>query len=227
LAALFTAAGVARANTTFGTGYYTNLCGSGTAATSYSCDPGCDLSSGFCSSNNGGVVRWVCSGKWDQCIEAESQWGNNQDVTGVNCNKTVQISLFDKKCRREDGSWDTSCQLKGYMVWYSGECSANFTPMPTKQVNANEPISSTPTRTPALSPTASAAIQPTNTPTPTIQATRTPTPTPNPNPSITPAAVATTPNTGGWGGWKPLMLAALGAAGWQLRKTSNQIWKIN
>ena|SRR3989344_7411582 len=111
----------------FGTGNYTNLCDSGTAANFYSCDPGCNPQTGICESTNQGVVRYVCTGKWNQCLESESDWSNQKSLGTPGCEKTVQLSLFDKKCRREDLTWDTSCNLLGYMVWYSGECSGGGT----------------------------------------------------------------------------------------------------
>lgn len=184
--------GVAYAALNFGGGYYVNLCGSGTAATSYSCNLGCSPGSGSCTSSNMGVVKWVCSGKWNQCFESESQWTNQETMGNVSCDKTVQISLFDKKCRREDGTWDQSCSLLGYMVWYSGECGGN-TVQPT-------PVVFTPTNTPRVAPT----TRPTNTPMPRVTTTPKPTittaPTPtagsklatSPSPTLKPKPTATT-----------------------------------
>ncbi len=121
---LFMGIGVARisAGIGFGGGTYVNLCGSGTAANLYSCSPKCSLSTGVCSGQNNGVVKYVCNGRWDQCLEAESYWSNYAEIGKNSCGKTVQISVFDKKCRIEDGGWDPTCNLEGYMVWYSGDC---------------------------------------------------------------------------------------------------------
>jgi hypothetical protein len=121
---------VVSANLSYGSGYYTNLCDSGTSAKYYSCDFGCNPTLGSCKSGNNGVVKWMCSGKWDQCLASESGWNGYEDLGGVNCGTTVQLSLFDKKCRREDGTWDNSCKLLGYMVWYSGDCTAGFVKTP-------------------------------------------------------------------------------------------------
>ncbi len=153
----------ARAAISYGAGYYTNLCDSGTSAKFYNCDPGCNPSLGSCIGKNEGVVKWVCSGKWDQCLESESNWSNAESFNGMSCGKTAQISLFDKKCRRDDGSWDQTCVLKGYMVWYSGDCKSGMvvdTPKPTTTVVPTVKI--TPTKSVSLVPSA------TLTPTPTI-----------------------------------------------------------
>ena len=121
--------GVAKAAIAYGTGYYVNLCGGGTAAAQYNCNAGCSPTSGACESGNNGAVKYTCVGKWNQCVESESGWSGREEVGNPGCNRTVQLSLFDKKCRREDGGWDQTCQLLGYMVWYSGECGG-----PTPQV---------------------------------------------------------------------------------------------
>jgi len=167
--------GVVRAALTFGSGTYVNLCGSGTAATVYTCNQGCNPATGRCEGNNEGVVKWTCSGRWNQCLEAESEWANSQELGNVSCGRTVQISLFDKKCRMADGTWDTSCQLLGYMVWYSGDCgTSGGNPTPTAQLN--------PTNTPRVSPS------PTTTPTGTPRPTATPRPTQTVSPSPSPAS---------------------------------------
>ncbi|HBC72199.1 hypothetical protein A2379_00335 [Candidatus Amesbacteria bacterium RIFOXYB1_FULL_47_13] len=164
-AAFATGAAVNAAAINFGGGVYVNLCGSGTAASYYSCDPGCSIQTGSCQSQNEGVVKWICSGKWGQCLESESGWSNFEDVDSPGCSKTIQISLFDKKCRRQDNSWDESCKMLGYMVWYSGDCRT----------------STSPTVTPRLTPTPSAGP------------TRTPTPTTAPKPTTTPASKISSP----------------------------------
>lgn len=156
---------------TYGSGYYTNLCNSGTAATYYNCDPGCNPATGSCQSNNGGAVRWVCNGKWNQCLESESSWSDKAQVDGVGCGYTVQLSLFDKKCRRIDGSWDNTCKLMGYMAWYSGDCREGISP------TAGPIRSVTPTATPK--PTVTPIIpspSPTLTPVPIVTGGPTPTP---------------------------------------------------
>lgn len=131
LGMMFLGAGVVKAALVFGSGYYTNLCDSGTEATYYSCDKRCNVATGACTSSNDGVVKYICLGKWNQCLESESGWSNFEQVRGVVCGYTVQLSLFDKKCRNEDGSWNSSCQLLGYLVWYSGDCRPTAIITPT------------------------------------------------------------------------------------------------
>lgn len=181
MATAMAGARLAKANLAFGTGYYTNLCGSGTAADRYACEAACNTATATCGSNSGGVVRYVCSGKWDQCLESE-EWGNSKQVGQAACGKTVQLSVYDKKCRMEDGSWDPTCKLRGYMVWYSGDCWGNNTPAPTLTVNT--PIASN-AASPTLTSTPRAA-----TPTPTIKPTVVPpTQTPSPTPTTAPKIV--------------------------------------
>jgi hypothetical protein len=168
--------GVVHAAVSFGTGVYVNLCGSGTVATSYTCDPGCNPNTGVCSGSNNGVVRWVCSGKWNQCLESESDWMNREELGNPGCNKTVQVSLFDKKCRREDGAWDQTCNLLGYMVWFSGECGGGVSPGPTSGVTviSSPKVTARPTARPTVT------VRPTETivPTPTLVSKFSMTPTP-------------------------------------------------
>jgi hypothetical protein len=166
--------GVAHAAINYGGGYYTNLCDSGTSATFYNCDSRCSPQTGSCTGENDGVVKWVCRGKWNQCLESESQWSNYEEVKSESCGNTVQLSLFDKKCRRQDGSWDASCKLLGYMTWYSGDCYEGETGVTgqTGVIVATQTPTSVPTTTPKLtatpSPTlASKMAKSTSTPTPT------------------------------------------------------------
>ena len=169
-----------RAALTFGPGYYTNLCDSGTNASFYNCNPGCNPVTGNCSSSNAGVVKYICYGKWNQCLESESQWSNFEQLSGTGCGNTVQLSLYNKKCRRDDGSWDSTCNLLGYMVWYAGDCTPDYvqtSPIPTPVGNGN------PVPTPTFAPAAavqsglSAVLTPVN---PTVTPTLIPTVTPGP-----------------------------------------------
>ena len=182
------AAGTAQAQITYGDGYYVNLCGSGTAATTYTCDPGCNPATGRCAGTNNGVVKWTCAGKWEQCLESESTWSNVQETGNPGCGRTVQISMFDKTCRRQDGSWDNSCKLLGYMVWYSGDCWVGQGPSPTRSPSPTAG-NITPTATPKVTPTTTpvSANTPTRTPTPVNGIgglVSTPTPTVNPNTNL-------------------------------------------
>lgn len=153
--ALFLVAGAvfphqARAALSFGGGVYTNLCGTGTQATAYRCTADCNPETGTCTAENEGAVRYVCLGNWNQCLENESGWGNGVSLGNPGCGNTVQLSVYDKKCRKEDGSWDFSCKLLGYMVWYSGACRTGVTPLPTVSVAVSKFSSPTPSL--ALSP---------------------------------------------------------------------------
>lgn len=149
----------------YSNGTYTNVCGSGTTARLHACSSFCDPTIGVCESNKGWVAKWTCEGKKTECGENES-WGQKQSFSGVDCNRTVTLAVFDKNCRV--GGWScTEDNLEDYMVWYSGECAGGVTVSVTV---TGEPTKS-PTPTPTLSPT------PTATPTPTTTPTLTPTPT--------------------------------------------------
>jgi hypothetical protein len=113
----------------YDTGYYTNLCGSGTNGDFYSCPANCDPSSGDCSGDF--VVKYICDGKLTECNSNESIWSTYQKVNSPypGCGKTVQINVFSKNCR-EGGGWNCNyipcgqpgSDCLGYMVWYSGDC---------------------------------------------------------------------------------------------------------
>jgi len=131
---------VVEAALNYGSGYYTNLCGSGTAAGFYSCPGNCNPSTGECSGNY--VVKWTCDGKTVDCRQNESNWTNYQKVDSPHpgCGKTVQIDVFKKNCR-EGGPYTWSCNdipcgqagsdCIGYMTWYSGDCPPSPSPTPT------------------------------------------------------------------------------------------------
>ena len=145
----------------YGAGYYTNLCGTGTLATAYACSNGCNPITGICTSSANGAVRYVCLGNWNQCLENEAGWVNGVSVGDPGCDNTVQLSIYDHKCRREDGSWDGSCRLLGYMVWYSGDCrpavAGYTTGIPVLPTTTLTPVPSskfsTPTPQTKISPT--------------------------------------------------------------------------
>lgn len=162
LSAVFFGVAVVKAAVSFGNGYYVNLCGGGTSATVYKCDSGCNPTDGSCVSQNQGAVSYVCNGRWDQCLEGESWWSNKVQIGTQACGQTVQLSLYDHKCRREDGSWDSTCQLLGYMVWYSGDCwNSNIVP------SSKPYIQPTPMLSPTVSPSPTVKLSPTGKPTPT------------------------------------------------------------
>lgn len=164
----------------FGSGSYVNLCGSGTAANVYSCSANCNVRTGSCAGSNNGVVKYVCNGRWDQCLESESYWSNYSEIGQIACGKTVQISVFDKKCRNEEGGWDASCKLQGYMVWYSGDCQTGVATTPTAVPTLRISPTLTPTPVPTLRVTPTNTPRPTMTPTPIVSMKVSPTLTPSP-----------------------------------------------
>lgn len=129
----------------YGSGVYTNLCGSGTAANSHACSGECNPGSGSCTGNgNHRVVRFVCDGRTTDCRSNESAFSTSQSLGNPGCGKTVQLDVFEKACRNSNGGWDcTDGQMTDYMVWYSGDCPAPTAP-PTKK----------PTPRPTTTPTA-------------------------------------------------------------------------
>ncbi|MBL7156333.1 MAG: DUF11 domain-containing protein [Candidatus Pacebacteria bacterium] len=117
----------ANAGLSYDTGYYTNLCGSGLSADSYSCQANCNTGTGEARGDY--VVKFTCDGNLTDCTQNESAWTDYQKVNDPypGCGKTVQLDVFSKNCR-EDGPYIWSCgdsDLLGYMVWYSGDCNSN------------------------------------------------------------------------------------------------------
>lgn len=137
----------------YGSGVYTNLCGTGFAATANTCNRGCNTGNGTCSAGTSSVVKYTCDGRVNECRNNESSFSSAQSLAGTACGKTVQIDVFDKTCR-QNGNWTCNeANLKDYMVWYSGDCA----PLP----------SLTPTKTPTQIPTKTPTSSPSKTPTPT------------------------------------------------------------
>lgn len=149
---------------TYSSGEYTNLCGTGTAATADTCNAGCNTSTGSCSSANLYVVKFTCSGRQIECRSNESNFSTYHSFSGAECNQTIQIDVFNKTCRDASGNW--LCgegDLKDYIVWYSGPCPTSPPP-------------------PTATPQPTSTPQPTQTPTPTVTAGPSATPTPTPTP---------------------------------------------
>jgi hypothetical protein len=151
-------ADVARATMTYGNGYYTNLCDGGVSANYYNCNPDCDPGTGSCKSINQGVVKWTCKGKVSQCLEDESAFSNTATLDDESCGYSQQISLFDKKCRKSDETWDNTCNLLGYMVWYGGDCGKDLLVVSGSPDYATQ-FSATPTATMLVLPTVAVAKQ--------------------------------------------------------------------
>ncbi len=131
---------------TYGSGTYTNLCGTGLAATADTCTAGCNTSVGSCYSTNHFVTKFTCSGRVTECRSNEQPFSTSYTLANTACGKTVQIDVFNKNCRANgDWSCNQNSDLKDYIVWYSGDCS---TPTPTP----------TPTPSPSASPSPSPII---------------------------------------------------------------------
>jgi hypothetical protein len=118
----------AKASISWNGGWYTNLCGSGYAATYYSCPGGCNPYSGYCGGT--AVFKFRCGGQVNQCNSNESYCGGGCGFDGLN-NESEQIDVFDHYCRNGGpGSWTCGpANLLGYMVWYHPPiCSNTCTP---------------------------------------------------------------------------------------------------
>jgi len=110
----------------YGSGYYTNVCGSGLAANRHRCSGECDPVKGECVSSRYFAEKLVCDGRQTECTENEN-WGNILKVDeGVGCGKTAVINVFDKNCRVNGWSC-TEDNLRDYLVWYSGDCGGDVT----------------------------------------------------------------------------------------------------
>lgn len=104
---------------------YTDVCGgefsSQTGITK--CDQGCDALEGSCQSDEKYVVKFTCEGKLNECKDNQTEFDTQQSIAKTECNKTIQINVFDKDCAIGDNEWNCNeDNLKDYLVWYSGEC---------------------------------------------------------------------------------------------------------
>lgn len=204
----------------FGDGVYTNVCGSGLTVRLHSCSSFCDPAKGSCAYSKGWVAKWTCEGKDTECGEDE-KWGQEQNFSGTDCNRTVTLAVFDKNCRV--GGWScTEDNLEDYMVWYSGEC-IDLAKQAPKALQATVTSTPSPTMTPkpSLIPT----------PTEAVRVTVTVTGTPKPSPTITPTPTAKpvaqkAPETGvDLLGMSLGLLAAIGV-GWWIRRRAEWFWPV-
>jgi hypothetical protein len=134
-------------------GEYTNLCGTGRAATSYGSDiPGqcvarCNIETGRCTitSSQWWMYVFVCDG-WHLECNVNRVFKMQGPVTRAvyefaapGTNKTVQMDIFDTECDPKD-KWDNPrcldggpgippSALRGYMVWYTGQPSQSSPPL--------------------------------------------------------------------------------------------------
>jgi hypothetical protein len=125
-------------------GEYTNLCGSGYDADRYLCDADCNIDSGTCrASSEQWMYVFICDGWHRECVSNNSRKFKPGESAGVlnfatpNSNKTVQIDVFNKECDK-DGKWtclgNPPPELKGYIVWYSGQPSQQPPSQPSPQL---------------------------------------------------------------------------------------------
>lgn len=120
------------AATTFQTGYYTNLCGTSTAATGDTCNQGCDPTTGQCKATN--VVKFTCDGASTQCRNNMSDFAKSQSLASATCGKTVEIDVYTKKCQTLFGWFCGDNDKTDYMVWYSGDCTGTSPNNPTPTI---------------------------------------------------------------------------------------------
>jgi len=147
----------------YGNGFYTSLCGSGVGGQEYSCEADCDPQKGECRGVNSGVVRYECDGQLLQCSGKESGWSNWETLGRETvCGKTVQLTVYNKKCRQDNGNWDSGCQLSGYMTWYSGDCFTVRTVTPTFTASPSAGSRPIVTVTPTVIPTIAPSVIPTS-----------------------------------------------------------------
>lgn len=125
----------------FANGYYTNLCGTGTAATANTCNKGCDPATGSCTSTEKPfVIKWTCNGNMQDCRMNESGFASTQSVGNTLCGQTVKIDVYNRNCRTYFGWICNEANLQDSMTWYSGDCAA-------------PPATTTPTASASNSPT--------------------------------------------------------------------------
>lgn len=126
----------AAARITFGTGYYTNLYGSGTTADNYTGSADCDPEQGYCEPEGDQYLfAFICDGEVTECTNGNTESLPLQSKTYVDdgyvpvlsqntvikaqCDQTIQVDVFTHNCRA-DGGWSCGADdLKGYMVWYN------------------------------------------------------------------------------------------------------------
>lgn len=144
IAFFFLLTATAFAAMSYGSGTYTNLCGSDYNATFHSCSGECNPSTGSCASKTGNtVVKYTCDGRRTECRDNESAFSTYHSLSGVACGKTVQIDVFNKNCRDGEGNWTCgNNSLTDYIVWYSGDCSTTTpsNPLPQSSCQDYQPI---------------------------------------------------------------------------------------
>jgi hypothetical protein len=112
---------------TFGNGYYTNLCGTGAAATADTCNKGCNPTTGSCTADKPYVFKWTCSGNMQDCRLNETPAALTQNIGNTTCDQTVSIQVYNRNCRSYFGWICNEANLQDSM-WYSGSCGSSPTP---------------------------------------------------------------------------------------------------
>ncbi len=201
---------------TYHGGYYINLFGGGSDPngniSAYNGEADCDPDTGICRAKNritgqdypGGYVhKWVCSGIAVICIDTTAGYISGPVTAPIHyiwdpssppsCNQTVQLDVYD-----------SSNTLRGYLVWYSGICTASPSPtpvlspspspVPTPVVSPSPSPSISPS--PISSPSPSPSIAPSVSPSPTPAGAVIVSPTPKASPTPSPSPVAELPSAG-------------------------------
>ncbi len=127
----------AHAALTFGDGYYTSLCGTGTAATANTCNKGCDPTKGICMAEKPFVIKWTCNGNVSECRQNESAFAVTQNIGATTCGQTVLMQVYNRNCRSYFGWICSETNLLDSMTWYSGDCQGNSTASPSVTVGAS------------------------------------------------------------------------------------------
>lgn len=128
---------------TYGNGVYTNLCGTGTAATANTCNKGCNPGTGTCTSDKPYVIKWTCNGNMQDCRLNETPFAATQNIGNTTCGQTVSIQVYNRNCRSYFGWICNESNLQDSLLWYSGDCGA--TSPATAQSASTTPMSSSTT----------------------------------------------------------------------------------
>ncbi|HUD19034.1 MAG TPA: PKD domain-containing protein [Patescibacteria group bacterium] len=111
----------------YGSGIYTNLCGSGTNGQGDTCTKGCDTTQGACTSTGPFVVKYSCDGKQVSCKNNVSHFDTTQTVAGAACGTTTEIDVYKKSCQTLFGWFCNDGDRVDYLTWYAGDCNGSST----------------------------------------------------------------------------------------------------
>lgn len=130
------------ASLTYANGYYTNLCGTGTAATADTCNKGCNPQTGSCTSDKPYVFKWTCSGNMQECRLNEAPAAVTQNIGNTQCDQTVSIQVYNRNCRSYFGWICNETNLQDSMLWYSGGCAPTVVPQTNAPTQAGSSVAS-------------------------------------------------------------------------------------